>query len=120
MIHIVDDDDAVRLSMRLLMQSFGWRSRAFASAREFLEASPRNDSPACLLLDLNMPGMNGAELAEMLAGWDPRVPVIVITGEGNTSQLAARARNAGVAEVLHKPFREDDLKATIDRVLAKH
>ncbi|MDR3417465.1 MAG: response regulator [Nevskia sp.] len=115
-IHIVDDDEAVRSAMRLLLRSYGWRSRAFASAEEFLEALVE-EVPDCLLLDLNMPGMNGAELLEVLGTRRSAVPVIVVTGEGS-SALAARARGAGAEAVLDKPFSEEDLKASIDRILA--
>lgn len=116
-IDIVDDDEAVRSATFLLLSSYGWRARAFASAEQFLETLKLGSAPDCLLLDLNMPGMNGAELLEKLAVRQSALPVIVITGMRD-AQLIARARKAGARDVLDKPFREKELKASVDRVLA--
>lgn len=115
MIHIVDDDEAVRLSLHLLMRSFGMRAHAFGSAREFLEALS-TETPDCLVLDLNMPGMDGAELQETLAGRHSGIPVIAITGRPD-SPLADRILAAGARVVLEKPVRERELMSAIEHAL---
>lgn len=116
-IDIVDDDDAVRMATQLLLRSFGWRARTFSSAEEYLVALTDSPKPDCLLLDMNMPGMNGAELLEKLMRAHCSVPTIVITGERDPA-LAARAFDAGAMAVLDKPFRDEQLKDSIDRALA--
>jgi FixJ family two-component response regulator len=113
---MVDDDEAVRSSVKLLLQSFGWKARAFASAKELLEVLP-SEKPDCLVLDLNMPVMNGAELQERLVADGVVLPVIIVTGE-KYSHLAQRAKASGAREILEKPFREDELKESIERVLS--
>lgn len=104
-IFIVDDDEAVRLALTMLIESCGWKAQAFTSAAEFLAASARNGRSHCLLLDLDMPGMNGAELLERLAADGRWLPTIVVSGFAD-SPLAARARRAGVRAVLKKPFND--------------
>jgi len=112
---IVDDDEAVRGALRLLVRSFGWQARSFSSAREFLEALPEG-KPDCLLLDLNMPEMNGAELQERLASQGISIPVIVITGQKDL-KLLARSRAAGARALISKPFQDEELKACIEQAL---
>lgn len=117
-IHIVDDDEGVRSSLSILARSFGWRTRLFASARAFLDVLAEED-PSCLLLDLNMPEINGAELMEVLSDRRAAFPVIAITGQPQSS-LVARARAAGARLVLHKPFLSEDLKSAVDSAVGKH
>ncbi len=117
MIHIVEDDEAVRSALHLLMRSFGWCVCTYDSAEAFLENSVQSSAPDCLLLDLDLPGMNGAELVEALAAKQSEVPVIVLTGQRD-SQLAARARRAGALEVLEKPLFGEKLIGSIERALA--
>lgn len=114
---IVDDDEAVRGSLQLLLQSLGWQAQAFDSAERFLAGLPAAGAPDCLLLDLNMPGMNGADLLDRLAVSQPTLPVIVISGRTD-SPLAMRARKSGAEDVLDKPFQEQTLKDAIERSLA--
>jgi two-component system response regulator FixJ len=114
-IFIVDDDEAVRGALRMLVTSFGWNARAYASGQEFLDALPQA-APDCVLLDLNMPGMTGADVQEVLHARGLQVPVILITGHGDP-QLISRARAAGAGELLSKPFHEDELKHCIERAL---
>ncbi len=114
-IYIVDDDEAVRLALRMLVISFGWKARAFESGQAFFDALPQG-TPDCILLDLDMPGMNGAEVQESLQARRIEVPVIIITGQKNT-QLVSRARAAGARDMLSKPFQDDALKLLIERTL---
>ncbi|MBL6750504.1 MAG: response regulator [Nevskia sp.] len=116
LIGIVDDDDAVRAATGMLVASFGWRARTFGSATAFLDELAPGDAPDCLLLDLNMPGMNGAELLRVLEARGSTLPVIVITGNSE-SALAEIARRAGARAVLDKPVCDDELKLEIERVL---
>lgn len=117
LIHIVDDDEAVLSALQLLLRSFGCRVRSFASASAFLDALAQEAAPDCLLLDLDMPVMNGAELLEALKARQSGIPVIIVTGRGDTP-LAARARQAGARDVLGKPFGEDELQCSIKQVIA--
>jgi FixJ family two-component response regulator len=115
LVFIVDDDEAVRMATRLLARSFGWNARAFGSARELLDALPQGH-PDCLLLDLNMPEMNGVELQLVLAARGILIPVVVITGQKD-SPLAARSRAAGARAMLPKPFVDEELKRSVESVL---
>ncbi|TXH03571.1 MAG: response regulator [Nevskiaceae bacterium] len=113
-IAVVDDDDAVRAALNMLIHSFGWRSRSYASARDYLEAGEPGN---CLLLDLNMPGMNGAELLEYLRQRPSPVPTLILTGERDTP-LLPRALQAGARGYLLKPFQDEVLKTRIEALLA--
>ncbi len=112
-VFIVDDDEAVRFAISMLVETCGWEARAYGSAEEFLEANGGSHEPGCLVLDLNMPGTTGADLLEETAMW---LPVIVITGYSD-SMLAERARHAGVRAVLKKPFNDQILLGHIRQAL---
>jgi FixJ family two-component response regulator len=116
-VHIVDDDDAVRDSMRVFLESFGMSVRDYASAHDFLGADGADDK-GCLVLDLHMPGMNGLELLEMLRGRGSDVPAIVVTGRGDPV-LKERARRAGALVLLDKPVDESVLLSAIDRAFVQ-
>jgi FixJ family two-component response regulator len=110
-VFIVDDDDAVRSSLRLLLKSVGLSAVAYPSARDFLSAwNP--DQPSCLVLDVRMPGISGLELQEELNRRGAIVPVIFITGHGDIP-MAVEAMQHGAFDFLQKPFRDQDL---IDRI----
>jgi len=115
LICIVDDDEAVGTALRLLVRSFGWRAEIYSSAPAFLDALAA--PPDCLLLDLNMPRMNGAELLEALARRGMAVRTIMITAQKD-SPLLARAHAAGARAKLTKPFGDEELKRCIEAVLA--
>jgi FixJ family two-component response regulator len=101
---IVDDDEGVRDALKMLAQSQGWEVHTFASAADFLESrEPSNGQPTCLVVDLQMPSMDGAELVETLQSRGNKTPVIVLTA-GPSGALARRARAAGVKKVVSKPF----------------
>ncbi len=102
-IYIVEDDDAVRSALGLLARSNGWSVRLFASGQEFLDQSRRvNSELACLVVDLHMPALNGAELLEQLKAANQQMPTIVLTAwpEG---KMASRALAAGADQVMAKP-----------------
>ena len=116
-VFIVDDDEAVRGSLRLLLKSVGLTPNAMGSAREFLT---RYDStqPGCLVLDVRMPEMSGLELQEQLNLQGAVIPVIFITGHGDVP-MAVEAMQAGAFDFLQKPFRDQDLIDRIQRALEK-
>lgn len=116
-VFIVDDDDAVRSSLRLLLKSWSLESACFSSAEAFLaDYSPAQ--PGCLVLDVRMPGMSGIELQQQLNARGATLPVIFITGHGHVA-MAVEAMQAGAFDFLQKPFRDDDLLGRIQRALAK-
>ncbi len=106
-VFIVDDDAAVRAGLSLLVRSCGWEPRPCASAEEFLGTF--TPGPACcLLLDLQMPGMNGVELQAAIAERGLELPIIVVTAHKD-HPMAERALAAGARAVIAKPFRHDEL-----------
>jgi two-component system, LuxR family, response regulator FixJ len=117
LVFIVDDDEAVRNSLRLLIQSLSLTPMAFASAGEFLDHYDPSQ-PGCLVLDVRMPAMSGLELQEHLNRRGAVIPVIFITGHGDVP-MAVEAMQAGAFDFLQKPFREQDLIDRIQRALAK-
>lgn len=114
-VYIVDDDDAIRDSLTLLMRSVGLASRCFASAHEFLEAY-EPDAHACLVADIRMPGLSGLELQTELNERQARVPLIFITGHGDVP-MAVKAMRAGAIDFIQKPFRDQDLLDCIHKAL---
>ncbi len=116
-VFIVDDDDAVRSSLRLLMKSVGIAAQTAASAQEFL-ASFNPDHPGCLVLDVRMPGMSGLELQQKLNLQGAMIPVIFITGHGDIP-MAVEAMQHGAFDFLPKPFRDQDLIDRVQRALQR-
>lgn len=113
---VVDDDDAVRDSMRVLLESYGMIVEDFRSAYDFLRMGLRNLRKSCLLLDLHMPGMGGVELLESLRERGSNIPAIVITGVSDAT-ARDRAAGAGAHAMLEKPLSEDVLARAIARAL---
>jgi len=113
-VFVVDDDYRVREALSSLIASVGLRVAAFGSAAEFLE-SEKPDSPACLVLDLQLPDVNGLELQRELAGGDGP-PIVFITGHGDIPS-SVRAMKAGAVEFLPKPFSEQELLRAIDAAI---
>lgn len=105
-VHVIDDDDAVRDSLAFLLESAGFRAMVHSSAKEFLAALP-GLPPGCIITDIRMPGMSGLELVRNLKDSGVSHPVIVITGHGDVP-LAVEAMKSGVIDFIEKPF-EDEL-----------
>jgi len=103
---IVDDDEAVRDSLKFLIEVAGYGVGAYGSAQAFLE--DRTASPACLILDQHMPGMTGLELAAQLRAENREMPILLVTGAPSPA-IMARAAQLGIVKVLEKPPIEDDL-----------
>lgn len=116
-VHIVDDDDDVRESAALLLESAGYAVLAHASGVAFLEALDET-VPACILLDIHMPQMDGIEVQQQLVARGVTFPVIVLTGRGDVS-TAVQAMKNGAFEFLEKPYLNDTLLQAVGDALAK-
>jgi FixJ family two-component response regulator len=116
-VFIVDDDPSVREALTALFRSIGLRVQTFPSAQAFLE-HPRPDAPACLILDVRLPGLNGLELQRELRRSADDIPIIFITGHGDIP-MSVRAMKAGAVEFLPKPFRDQDLLDAIGLALKR-
>lgn len=116
-VFVVDDDEAVRNSLRFLLKSVGLATQTMASAREFLD-SYKPQQPGCLVLDVRMPGMSGLELQQQLNLRGAVIPVIFITGHGDVP-MAVEAMQQGAFDFLQKPFRDQDLIDRIQRALER-
>ncbi len=116
-VFVVDDDDAVRTSLRLLLKSVGLPVETYASAQEFLDAFDA-ERAGCLVLDIRMPGMSGLELQQKLNELHAIVPIVFITGHGDVP-MAVEAMQHGAVDFIQKPFRDQDLIDRINQALEK-
>jgi two-component system response regulator FixJ len=110
-VYVVDDDQAIRHAMELLMRSVGLQFEIFHSADDFL-VGHSNDRAGCLVLDIRMPGLGGLELQEKLLENGSSLPVIFITGHGDVP-MAVEAMQKGAVDFIQKPFRDQEL---LDRI----
>jgi FixJ family two-component response regulator len=115
-VYIVDDDISVRESLEGLIMEAGWRPEVFASAEEFL-ARPREPVPGCLVLDVNLPNLNGLELQKRIAD-RADLPIIFITGRGDIP-MSVQAMKAGAVEFLTKPFGPEVLLGAIQAAIER-
>jgi FixJ family two-component response regulator len=106
-ISVVDDDESVRRTTKLLIESFGYRAAGFESTETFLKSGQLNET-SCLVVDVHMPGMNGLQLQRHLTaeGWS--IPIIFISGYGN-KESRRQAMQAGAVAFLDKPFSDEQL-----------
>ena len=116
LVHVVDDDPAMRDSLTFLLESAGHRVRVYDSAPALLKAGPLE--PGCIVTDVRMPEMNGLELVRRLKAMEIDLPVVVITGHGDIS-LAVEAMKEGVDDFLEKPFNDGALLDAIRRALQR-
>src|SRR5690606_27156388 len=114
-IFIVDDDEAVRDSLRWLLEANGYRVRSFSGAEEFLE-SYDPEQVGVLIADVRMPGMSGLELQEELIARKAPLPIVFITGHGDVP-MAVSTIKKGAVDFLEKPFNESDLRNIVERML---
>jgi len=114
-VYVIDDDPSIREAITSLIRSVGMSVQAFGSAREFM-ASSRPNAPACLVLDVRMPGLSGLELQRELTDAGISIPIIFITGHGDIP-MSVRAMKAGAVEFLTKPFRDQDLLDAIEQAI---
>jgi two-component system response regulator FixJ len=116
-VHVVDDEEAVRNSLAFLLGTSGFAVRTHASAASFLEIAPsiRN---GCLVTDLRMPDIDGVELLRRLSAQGSMLPAIVVTGHGDV-QMAVEAMKNGALDFIEKPFSDEVLIASIERAVAR-
>jgi FixJ family two-component response regulator len=114
-VFVVDDDSLVRASLKRLIQLAGLRVETFSSAREFLQGAQLNE-PACLVLDVRLPDLNGLDFQGELAKAGIHIPIIFITGHGDIP-MSVRAMKAGAIGFLTKPFSERDLLNSIQEAI---
>ena len=114
-VHVIDDDEAMRESLSFLLDTAGFDARTYDSAVQFLAKADAAE-PGCIVTDVRMPEMNGLELVRRLKERGALHPVIVITGHGDVP-LAVEAMKAGVVDFLEKPFNDDTLLAAIRAAL---
>ena len=115
-IYVVDDDEAVRDSLQVLLEAEGYRTEVFASALTFLDAHPA-EGRGCLLVDVRMPDMSGLELQQKLVERRVDLPVIIITGHGDVP-MAVRAMRAGAVDFIEKPFSDTAILDAVRRAVA--
>ena len=116
-IFVVDDDSSVRTAVKRLIRSLGFTVETFDSAQAFLNHEP-HDGPACLVLDIRMPGTSGIQLQEQLAKADVQIPIIFITGHGNIP-MSVKAMKAGAVDFIEKPFEDQKLIDAIQAAIAR-
>jgi FixJ family two-component response regulator len=114
---LIDDDASVRKGVSRLLRSAGYKSEAFESASDFLTRQPHT-GPACVIVDVRMPGLNGMDLQETLIQRRREEQLIFITGHGDIS-MCAQAMKAGAVDFLTKPFRDDELLQCVERALIR-
>jgi FixJ family two-component response regulator len=114
-VFVVDDDASVREAVGSLLRSVGHHPRLFGSAQDFL-ASPKVDAPACLVLDVRMPGLGGLDVQRSLLQAGLQIPVIFMSGHGDIP-MTVRVMKAGAVDFLTKPFRDQDLLDAVNQAL---
>ncbi len=119
-VHVVDDDKAVRDSLSWLLESNGFQTSCHESAERFLMALANADTSttACALLDIRLPGMSGIELQEKLIGQGRLIPIAFVTGHGEV-KLAVQAMKQGALDFIQKPFKEEAICDLINKMLSK-
>jgi FixJ family two-component response regulator len=116
-VFVIDDEAQIRDGFKSLIRSVGLRAETFASAREFMLAK-RPDAPACLVLDVRMPGLSGLDLQRELSGAHIHIPIIFITGHGDIP-MSVRAMKDGAMEFLTKPVRGQDLLDAVQKAIER-
>jgi FixJ family two-component response regulator len=117
LVYVVDDDEAVRDSLRWLLEANRYQVACYAAAEDFLAGYDAN-RVACLILDVRMPGMSGLELQERLVSVQANLPTLFISGHGDVP-MAVSAMKKGAADFIEKPFNEAELRASVERMLAQ-
>ena len=116
-VFVVDDDVSVRESLELMIRCEGWQPETFASAKEFL-SRPHVLAPSCLVLDINLPDLNGLDLQRRIAADRIGMPIIFITGYGDVP-MTVQAMKAGAVEFLTKPFGEEAMLSALRNAIQR-
>jgi Response regulator len=117
LVFLIDDDASVRKGVSRLLRSAGYKNEAFRSASDFL-AREQHSGPACIVVDVRMPGINGMDLQNVLIQCRREEQLVFITGHGDIS-MCAQAMKAGAVDFLPKPFRSSELLQCVERALAR-
>jgi FixJ family two-component response regulator len=117
-VFLIDDDPSVRRALARLIKSAGYQVQTFVSAREFLDSMPDPTGPACLVLDVRMPGLSGLDLQRALQAANATLPIIFITGHGDIP-MSVKAMKDGAVDFLPKPVKDKDLLRAIELALAR-
>ena len=117
LVHLVDDDGAIRRSAGFMLKTSGYQVKSYESGVELLK-SPAELSQGCILLDIRMPGMDGLEVQQALKDKGVTLPVIIMTGHGDVT-LAVRAMKAGAIDFIEKPFEKATLLGAIEQGLQR-
>jgi len=117
LVFLIDDDASVRKGVSRLLRSAGYKSEAFESASDFLKRE-QHTGPACMIVDVRMPGINGMDLQEALIQHRRQEQLVFVTGHGDIS-MCAQAMKAGAVDFLSKPFRDDELLQCVERALLR-
>jgi two-component system response regulator FixJ len=117
LVHLVDDDEAIRRSVGFALKTSGFQVRSYENGVEILKSAPDLE-PGCVLLDIRMPGMDGLEVQEALKAKGVTLPVIIMTGHGDVN-LAVRAMKAGALDFIEKPFEKAVLLAAIEHSMGR-
>ena len=116
-VFVIDDDESVRKSLKRLLSSADYQAEVFASAVDFLER-PSYSGPACVIVDVQMPGLNGIDLQETLIQRNREEQLVFITGHGNIP-MCAQAMKAGAVDFLPKPFKPRELLKCVEQALSR-
>jgi len=117
-VFVVDDDASVRKSLVRLLKSAGYHTESFGSADEFLDHWKHKPSPGCLLLDIQMPGLDGLQLQQKLQATTHGIPIIFITGHGDIP-LSVTAMKAGAVDFFSKPFNDEKLLKAVREAIQR-
>lgn len=118
-VFVVDDDASVRKALARLLASAGYAVETFASAREFLDRGHQHDTPACLVLDMRMPGVTGLELQQELKALAPPLPIIFLSGHGDVPSSVS-AMKGGAVDFLTKPVNDRNLLSVVGQAIARN
>jgi len=114
---VIDDDPSMRVAMKRLLEAVGYRVETYGTGQDFLK-SELPDAPACVVLDVRLPGSSGLELQREMASKGINIPVIFVTGHGDIP-MSVQAMKAGAVEFLTKPFRDQDLLDAISQAIKR-
>lgn len=116
-VFVIDDDPSMRVAMKRLLEAVGYRVETYGTGQDFLK-SELPDAPACVVLDVRLPGSSGLELQREMASKGINIPVIFVTGHGDIP-MSVQAMKAGAVEFLTKPFRDQDLLDAISQAIKR-
>jgi FixJ family two-component response regulator len=118
-VYVVDDDASFRTAIKRLLEKTGYRVVTYASAQQLLDQRPDENSPGCILLDVRMPGLSGAELQSRLIEFGSTLPIVFLTGYMDIT-ATVKALKAGADNFFVKPVRSDELLKALEKAIARH